>query len=76
MSNNDWVQALYAKHKETFFDCLKEAVEHNASIRLSIYQDGTVTFSSDDGDILKTITQDQESISYMQYHEFPKNKDG
>lgn len=73
--SNDWFQELYDKHKKTFFDCLKEADKHNANIRLSVYQDGTVTFSSDDGDILKTITQDQESISYMQYHEFEKKDD-
>lgn len=73
--SNDWFQELYAKHKKTFFDCLKEAIIHKADIRLSVNQDGTVTFSSDDGDILKTITQDQESISYMQYHEFEKKDD-
>lgn len=74
MSNN-WFQRLYSIHKDAFFDCLKEAIIHKADIRLSVNQDGTVTFSSDDGDILRTITQDQESISYMQYHEFPKNEE-
>lgn len=73
--SNDWFQELYAKHKKTFFDCLKEAIIHKADIRLSVNQDGTVSFTSDDGDILKTITQDQESISYMQYHEFEKKDD-
>lgn len=74
--SNYWFQRLYSIHKDAFFDCLKEAIIHKADIRLSVNQDGTVTFSSDDGDILRTITQDQESISYMQYHEFPKNKEG
>ena len=73
--SNYWFQRLYSIHKDAFFDCLKEAIIHKADIRLSVNQDGTVTFSSDDGDILRTITQDQESISYMQYHEFPKNKE-
>lgn len=73
--SNDWFQELYAKHKKTFFDCLRYAIIHKADIRLSVNQDGTITFSSDDGDILRTITQDQESISYMQYHEFEKKDD-
>ena len=72
MSRNDWFQELYTKHKEAFFDCLKEAVAHGTDIRLSACQDGTVVFSTDDEDVMKTITQDREAISYMQYHEFEK----
>ena len=74
MSNNDWFQELYAKHKEVFFECVGMAVKHKADIRLSACQDGTVIFSSDDGDVLKTLTQDPESITYMQYHEFEKKE--
>ena len=72
--SNDWFQRLYSIHKDAFYDCLKEAIIHKADIRLSVHQDGTIIFSSDDGDVLKTLTQDQESLMYTQYHEFEKKE--
>lgn len=73
MSNsNDWFQELYNNNKETFYELLKVASDKNTTIRLSVSPDGAVIFSANDGDITKTIMQDQDSITYRQYHEFNK----
>lgn len=75
MSNsNDWFQELYSNNKETFYELLKVASDKNTTIRLSVSPDGAVIFSANDGDITKTIVQDQNSITYRQYHEFQKGE--
>lgn len=75
MSNsNDWFQELYDNNKETFYELLKVASDKNTTIRLSVSPDGAVIFSANDGDITKTIVQDQNSITYRQYHEFQKGE--
>lgn len=67
---NDWFQDIYDKNKKTFFELLKEAEKHNTTLRLSVCPDGTVIFSSTDDVMTKTLTQDQTSITYTQFHEF------
>lgn len=75
MSNsNDWFQELFSNYKETFYELLKVASDKNTTIRLSVSPDGAVIFSANDGDITKTIVQDQNSITYRQYHEFQKGE--
>lgn len=75
MSNsNDWFQELYSNNKETLYELLKVASDKNTTIRLSVSPDGAVIFSANDGDITKTIVQDQNSITYRQYHEFQKGE--
>ena len=75
MSNsNDWFQELFSNYKETFYELLKVASDKNTTIRLSVSPDGAVIFSANDEDITKTIVQDQNSITYRQYHEFQKGE--
>ena len=77
MSNlHDLFQDTYDKNKETFFILLKLACEENTTINLSLSPDGIVVFSFSNDEIVKTITQDEHSIKYTQYHEFAKKGDG
>jgi len=75
MSNSrDWFQELYDTNKETFFKLLQVANKRNTILRLSVDPDGTVIFSANDDGITKTIMQDQDSITYRQYHQFNKGQ--
>lgn len=69
MSNLDWFQELYEKHRETFYVLLQEAQKNHCTLRVSASPDGTVIFTGTNDEMTKTIVQDSQSITYRQMKE-------
>lgn len=74
MSNSTWFQDLYNQHYQTFLSLSQVANEEDTNLRLSITSDGMISFSSDDGRFVHTITQDKESLRYTQFEDFTKSR--
>lgn len=74
MSNTkDWFQEVYSNNKETIKKLTKIAAEKNMTLRLSIHPDGEVFFTASNEEVLKTIINNSNSITYTKYDLNEKN---
>lgn len=68
MSNTkDWFQEVYSNNKETIKKLTKIAAERDVTLRLSIHPDGEVFFTASNEEVLKTIINNSNSITYTKY---------
>lgn len=68
MSNTkDWFQEVYSNNRETINKLLQIASEKNTTLRLSIHPDGEVIFTASNEEVLKTIINNSNSITYTKY---------
>lgn len=68
MSNTkDWFQEVYSNNRENINKLLKIASEKNTTLRLSIHPDGEVIFTASNEEVLKTIINNSNSITYTKY---------
>lgn len=68
MSNTkDWFQEVYSNNRETINKLLKIASEKKTTLRLSIHPDGEVFFTASNEEVLKTIINNSNSITYTKY---------
>ena len=74
MSNTkDWFQDVYSNNKETIKKLTKIAAKKNMTLRLSIHPDGEVFFTESNEEVLKTIINNSNSITYTKYDLNEKN---
>lgn len=74
MSNTkDWFQDVYSNNKGTIKKLTKIAAEKNMALRLSIHPDGEVIFTASNEEVLKTIINNSNSITYTKYDLNEKN---
>ena len=68
MSNTkDWFQEVYSNNKETIKKLTKIAAERDMTLRISIHPDGEVFFTASNEEVLKTIINNSNSITYTKY---------
>jgi len=72
----DWFQQLYDEYEETFLNLVDVSMQNDISLHLSITPDKTIIFSSDDGEISRTIVHGGEAITYTQYQSLKEEEDG
>lgn len=68
MSNTkDWFQEVYSNNNETIKKLTKIAAERDMTLRISIHPDGEVFFTASNEEVLKTIINNSNSITYTKY---------